>query len=55
VARASWEPGRFFVELALGAFFPLTRPRFVAQPGPVVLFEVPVAGALGELGLGIRF
>jgi len=55
VARASWEPGRFFVELGLGAFFPLTRPRFVAQPGPVVLFEVPVAGALGELGLGIRF
>ena len=55
VARTTWDLGSLFVELGLGAVVPLTRPRFVAQPGPVVLFEVPVAGAMGELGVGIRF
>jgi hypothetical protein len=56
VVRLGWETSVFFVEMAGGGVIPVTRPSFVFQfPGKQTAFEVPVAGAFGEVGVGVRF
>lgn len=45
---------RLGLEAGFGAIVPLTRPRFVFQPGPVVVYEPPVFGALAELDVSLQ-
>jgi hypothetical protein len=56
--RAAWEPASFFVEAGLGGVFSLARPSFRFQyettGSSLVVFEVPVGGFVGEVGLGVR-
>lgn len=44
-----------FIEAAGGPIVPVTRPRFVFQPGPVVVYEAPPIGASAELSVGMHF
>ncbi len=59
IARLAWETPVFFVEAGVGGVVLVYRARFLFplddQPGSVVAFDVPVAGAIGEVGVGVRF
>lgn len=59
VLRLAWETPIFFIEVGGGAVAAITRPTFhfdVTNGGaPVMAFEVPPAGAIGEVGVGLRF
>jgi hypothetical protein len=55
VARLAWAPTRMiFLEIEGGARVPIVRPEFVFLPH-LTLYQVPVASALVETGLGVRF
>lgn len=57
IARFAWETPVFFVEVGGGGVVALFRPRFHfdLDDGVVPVFEVPVVGAMGEVGVGVRF
>lgn len=54
IARLRWELWRLTIEAGFGAIVPIYSPHFQFLPGPVVVFEPPTVGVLGELGVAIR-
>jgi hypothetical protein len=60
ILRLAWETPIFFLEVGGGVAFPFTRSRFFFRvpddPRPPNLaFEFPGVGAMGEVGVGVRF
>jgi hypothetical protein len=55
VARVRWRPGAFFLEVDGGVSAALTRDHFYFDQPPTTIYDVPGAGAQGDVAAGARF